>query len=611
MVFMKKLSMNSPNKLKILIAGILCGIIVTSAGLTVEYKGYRHFKKPKRFDTRAIMADLKGATITKDQRIFVASSLDRIFLDGMTLHKPAFSMNASVSAAANEYESFQIVINPSQRDLKSVVVDTTNLKDAKTGAQISKENITPYLMGYVETHEPYYPVKYIGLWPDPLLPLKSATVKAGQFQSVWINIYVPQKTPPGDYQGRIIIRGENLAEQTVPIAVHVYDFTLPIESHLKTAFDFYGHITKARYPQGEKESEAAWQARIDAINEKFLIEMLKHRMNPILNIDPTNQGHLGAIDRFRVYGINNFSIGKRGGTFNNNWPTDDESINNLQGLYQTYAELLRLNQMLNYTYIYTWDEGEIGNPVVAKVTAMIHNAFKGLKNMVCYHGFWDPDVIPNWGKDIDIWCFNIDDYNDALFYKLKNRGIEMWMYISGMSGTGAPNLGIDFDSMDYRIVPWLCWKYDIKGFLYWCVNWWATVDPFESAANTKWGQNGNGLLFYPGENGPLPSVRTEVFRDGMEDYEYIQTLIKRAKQLKIMKLGDKYKTEINQAIKLMTVDPTIAGSLSEFTKDNEVLQNRRDAIARKIEEFNQLIEKNRPAPAPQPIENNNVPAQPQ
>ncbi len=172
---------------------------------------------------------------------------------------------------------------------------------------------------------------------------------------------------------------------------------------------------------------------------------------------------------------------------------------------------------------------------------------------------------------------------------MQKEGIEMWMYISGPSGTGGANLAIDFDSTDYRIVPWLSWKYDIKGFLYWCVNWWQQVDPFQSAANTKWEQNGNGLLFYPGEDGPWPSVRTEVFRDGMEDYEYIQLLIKRIKEVKSMNLDQRFSKEIAAAIKLMTVDSSIVNSMFDFTRDSHTIPRRRDQLAQKIEEFNRLI----------------------
>lgn len=587
------------NKTLIFISGICIGLSLTVGCGFLLFKFYKLSKKPKRYDASRDVSQLKGPTITPDLKVFAASSLDRIFLDGKTLNKPTYSTEVNISAARHEYESFQVVIHSPNKDLNSLSIVATDLVDEQSKAVFAASNISWRKVEYVPTGEPYYPVKFIGMWPDPLMPVKTINVSKNEFQPLWLTVYIPEGAIAGTYKGTVRVTTEGITPQILPITLRVYDFTLPIESHLKTAFDFYGHITRLRYPQGEKESDIAWSARIEEINEKFIIEMLKYRMNPILNIDPTIPADLGRIDRYRRFGINNFAIGRRGGTFNNNWPTDDESINNFAGLYRTYAELLKLNGMLQYTYIYTWDEGEIGNPIVAKVTGMIRRAHSQLKNMVCYHGFWDPDQHPDWGKDIDIWTFNIDDFNESALRKMQKLGIEMWMYISGPSGFGSPNLALDFDSMDYRIVPWLCWKYDLKGFLYWCVNWWERADPFQTAVNTKWDQNGNGLLFYPGENGPVASIRTEIYRDGMEDYEYIQLLMKKIKELKILKLEDRFAKEIASSINILTVDEGIAESMFKFTKDGEVLRSRRDQIAETIERFNTMIaEAQAPTQAP-------------
>lgn len=576
------------NKAFLFIVGVLIGLGATAVGGLFAYKMYKHAKNPKRYDAWQAVSQLQGPSIQNDLKIFAASSLDRIFLDGMTLEKPAYSTDVSISAANNEYESFQIVVYSKDKDIESVDFELSDLTDSKTKAVLPRANISWRKVGYVMTGEPYYPVKYVGLWSDPLIPVKSAQVKAGETQPFWLTVYVPPNTIAGNYTGTIKISTDGTVHE-IPVALKVYSFILPLESSLKTAFDFYGHITKLRYPQGEKESDEAWRARVGEINERFIITMLKYRMNPILNIDPTIPAELGRVDYYRRYGLNNFSIGRRGGTFNNNWPTDEESINNFAGLYRTYAELLKLNGMLQDTYIYSWDEGEVGNPIVKWVTGMIRLAHPELKNMVCYHGFWDPQQHPDWGKFIDIWTFNIDDFKEPALRTMQKMGIEMWMYISGPSGFSSPNLAIDFDSTGYRIIPWLCWKYDLKGFLYWCVNWWEKADPFETAVNTDWGQNGNGLLFYPGPDGPLASIRTEIYRDGMEDYEYIQILMKKIKELKVLKLDKRFSREISDSITAMTVDPEIAESMFQYTRDGQVLKERRNMIAERIEQISRLI----------------------
>jgi hypothetical protein len=255
-----------------------------------------------------------------------------------------------------------------------------------------------------------------------------------------------------------------------------------------------------------------------------------------LNINPRSQTDLAKVDNYRKYGLNNFSIGLKGGTFENNWPQTDEEINNLTSLYRSYGEILKFNNMLHYNYIYAWDEGQIGNPQVKKICEMIHKSHPQLKTMVCYQGLWDPSNDSDWGKDIDIWCFLADKFDEQKVRALQNLGKELWTYVCGPIDYDTPNLLIDYDSIDYRIIPWMCWRFKIKGFLYWSVIWWLNVDPFQSAANEKWGVNGDGLLYYPGENGPISSIRLEVLRDGLDDYEYLHLLSQKILYLKDKKL---------------------------------------------------------------------------
>lgn len=572
--------MKLPNLVKIPLI-IIITLSLAFVGFKAAKRLYRYTKQPKRFNTHEIINNLKGPSIDQHLKVFAASSLDRIFKDGHTLLKPSFTTEVTISAARHEYEPFQIVVQAGAEKLQGVYIQVSDFTNA-AGHVIPSQQTSWYPVGYVQTRRPYYPVKYIGLWPDPLLDAKSVDVNAGEFQPFWVSPYVPPQTPSGDYTATVTVKSLNSEPKTIPIKLHVYDFQLPVTSQLKTAFDFYGHMTKVHYPQGERESSEAWHARLDALNEQFIFMMLRYRMNPILNIDPTVDSDLARVDRYRVLGLTQFAIGKKGGTFDNNWPKDEPSIEALLPTYRTYGEMLKLNRMLDMAYVYTWDEGEMNNPIVPKLASMIHRAYPGLKNMVCYHGLWDPRENPEWGKDIDIWTFQIDDFNQERFDLLKKMGIEMWMYISGPSSTTSPNLAMDFDSIDYRIVPWMSWKYDLKGFLYWCVNWWPTVDPFKDAKNSKWEQNGNGLLFYPGEQGPLPSIRVEIFRDGMEDYEYIQLLINELRILKSKQL-DKNNPLYDESIKLLTMDENFVKSFTEYTRDTDHFTARRNAIANQIE----------------------------
>ncbi len=576
-----------------ILIGIVAGVVIVIGAAVLLYLALRAARSPetkgslaKQLGKKVVEAFQKDESFDlkipkeKDFAVFIVSSLDKIFQDGKALSRPELAAAAcDLELAKNERGSFQFVVSSNKKPLKSVWLE---IEEFSGNSEARKIQTKWRVVGYVPTEKPYYPAKYVGRWPDPLLPLKKVDINPGFTQPFWVNVYVPKDVPAGIYQSKIKLICEARVIAEIPLVIKVFNFELPLANHLKTAFDFYGHITSQRYPKKEQEAEDEYSLRIAIINETFMINMLLHRMNPILNIDPVNPAELIRVDNYRRLGLSNFSIGKRGGTFNNNWPEDEQELEGLLPLYRAYGETLKFNKLFDLHYIYTWDEGKIGDPRVAKVASMIHRAHPELKNMVCYNGFWEPDKDPQWGKDIDIWCFQIDSFNEEKMLALKNLGKEIWVYVSGPGSSGSPNLAIDFDAIDCRIIPWLCWKYNIKGFLYWCVNWWPYVDPFESAANTKWQQNGNGLLFYPGENGPMDSLRAEIFRDGMEDYEYLYLLAQKVEMLKKQKPDSEL---IKEAEKLLTVDYSIAASMSSFTHNPRPLLLRRQKIAALIEKI--------------------------
>ena len=177
------------------------------------------------------------------------------------------------------------------------------------------------------------------------MPARKTDVDAGVVQPFWVTVYAPRGTAAGVYKGTILITANGGETREIPLQVQVYNFILPVEGSLKTAFDFYGHETFKRYPQKDNESNEAYQARLGGLNNKYIIAMLKYRINPVLNVDPASDEELSRVDRYRALGLNNFSIGKRGGTLGNNWPSSDEEIDQLFSQYRGYGETLKLNKL--------------------------------------------------------------------------------------------------------------------------------------------------------------------------------------------------------------------------------------------------------------------------
>ena len=82
-----------------------------------------------------------------------------------------------------------------------------------------------------------------------------------------------------------------------------------------------------------------------------------------------------------------------------------------------------------------------------------------------------------------------------------------------------------------RMAGWLFYKLKAKGFLHWGHNYWfvfctgTITNPFIDAAVSAWPgmPHGDAFVVYPGENGPIDSIRWEVFAESLQDYALLQT----------------------------------------------------------------------------------------
>jgi hypothetical protein len=145
---------------------------------------------------------------------------------------------------------------------------------------------------------------------------------------------------------------------------------------------------------------------------------------------------------------------------------------------------------------------------------------------------------------VDIWCPVIDAYNTRACHDRQARGETVWWYVCNVPIHPYPNYFIDYPALDARVLHWMSWKYGVTGLLYWSVTW--QSDPYNhpmdvSDDGKRTYPNGDGNLLYPATGGvsseepiiapPFDSIRWEMIREGMEDYDYFWMLsdsIKRA-----------------------------------------------------------------------------------
>ncbi|MCM8812069.1 MAG: DUF6067 family protein [Candidatus Omnitrophica bacterium] len=488
-----------------------------------------------------------------------------------------------LSLAGGEAESVQLVLIGGEKGA-TIAMKTSDLAHELSGAVISRDRIGLSKVEYVRTSAPYYPVEFVGEWPDPLIKADRVEVPAGKVQPVWVTLTAPENAVPGRYRGTLTLTDQSGNRKNVDLRVWIWNFNLPDLPHLKTAFDFYRFRLEKAYrefvPNGSK-----WAGRMDELQEIYFREMLRYRISPVWGADPSAASFGEELEEYRRMGLTAFGVGRRGGNFGNNWPADSRELAEAVSWYGRAAAALRRLGAIDQAYVYVYDEPKPGDPQAAKVMEAIHRADPGLRNLLVMHEAPHPSKYRRWLKDADILCLRNTSVSTELVEEYKRQGKEVWIYASSPSHP-YPTPVIDYPAMAARILPWICWKTGATGLLYWCVNFWEG-DPARNPASFARDQNGNGFLFYPGEDGPVPSIRLEAIRDGIEDYEYLVRLQETLEAVK--RKGRSNPAFENEAKTLLAIDPDLLESPRSYSKDPELLMKHRQEMAELIEKLQALL----------------------
>lgn len=103
--------------------------------------------------------------------------------------------------------------------------------------------------------------------------------------------------------------------------------------------------------------------------------------------------------------------------------------------------------------------------------------------------------------------------------------------------------------------------------------------PLTNSDGKSWTEyNGDGLIFYPGPDGPLSTIRMKCIRDGLEDYEYLWLLKDR---LAKAKRGERPASAdwLRRAEAAVKVDSALVKSLTVYSTRGDDLRAARRAIA--------------------------------
>lgn len=96
-----------------------------------------------------------------------------------------------------------------------------------------------------------------------------------------------------------------------------------------------------------------------------------------------------------------------------------------------------------------------------------------------------------------------------------------------------PNRHFAMPSLRNRILGWLLYRNNVKGFLHWGFNYYYggltyyELDPYAITDRGGCTESGDCFLVYPAKNCIYESLRHEVFYDAIQDYKALTLLEKR------------------------------------------------------------------------------------
>ena len=487
------------------------------------------------------------------------------------------STSAAISAAKNEFESFQVVVTG---PASGVSMSLEGVGDG-SGHSISGRDVTLYREALINVPVATGGDGAAGIWPDALIPdvdpivgeKRNAfpfDVPAGESRAVLVDIHVPADAAAGVYNGTLLVTGGVAAQ--IPVSVTVWDFAVPSTSSLRSAFGMAWNGPCLGHGDGNC-TNFDYEQRLRA---RYVEAALDNRISitfPVVSapIKPDATGSWADYDTYAGPFLD--------GTANTRLQGAKLSAVQIQGagtvtaVAKSWSDHFKAKGWTERLFNYLCDEPPLTcqwtdiNPRIASsrvadpsmptlVTTTIGEAAQ--------HGVTGID----WFAPVINFMDDRPGTTNAGSQRAKYGNV-VWWYQSCMSfgcsgvgpgydyvgGSGWPTYAIDSDATRNRAMEWMSFNYDISGEIYYETTQ-AYFDGDPWVTQQAFGGSGQGTLFYPGTTAriggqteiPVESLRLKMIRDGMEDYE----LLALARQLG---LGDQAK-QIAKSVYPVTYEST-------------------------------------------------------
>jgi hypothetical protein len=454
---------------------------------------------------------------------------------------------ATLAAAQNEFEAFQVVVSGQAAGISMAL---ENLTDG-AGHNISGRELVLYREAIINVQFPSGGDGAAGAWPDALIPnvdpivgeTRNAfpfDVPAGESRAVLVDIHAPAGTPAGTYHGNVVVTGG--VNANIPVTLTVWDFAVPSTSTLKSAYGMawngpcMGHGDAGC---GNYAAEMALRARYvqAALDNHISIYTPFYTSTVDANGNDTNWA---AFDQYAGPFLDGTAPTRLQGAKLTAVQVNGPTTTPVVGAWAKHFKQHGWPQLFSYVcdeppLTCQWSD-------IATRTAASHAADASVPTLVTTT---TDEAAKQGATGIDLFVPVVNFMDGKTDHQGSQRakyGATAWWYQSCMSfgcssvgggrdgtgETGWPSYAIDTDGTRNRAQEWMSFAYNMQGELYYeTTQGYFNGDPWTNQWN--FGGTGDGNLFYPGTPAkiggtteiPVESLRMKGIRDGMEDYELL------------------------------------------------------------------------------------------
>ena len=538
--------------------------------------------------------------------IWSAPATQKIMRDVQDYDLVKSEVKIDIDSAKGEYELAQIGIT-ADGNVKSYDVAITDLVQEDGQTVYSKDNITVYNAKYIQTTVPYSgPIA--GWYPDALLKFDAAKeagenkVAAGENQSIYFSFNVPVEQASGTYKGTFTLTVDG-KQTSIPVTLRVRTVTVSQKVNVRSFFintwtyylgelgdtqEILDKYTKSLFnyrisPTGLVSDYDYNQEGADFWTEK-VVELCKDEKCSTIGVpfrktadgNPGNQFYMfittladrcvvegyDFLDKCYVYGVDE--------------PVANNAFDKTKAVYEDF--MAQRQEAVDYLLKNKDKYFEENENLTEEFFEQLVYSLSTLR-CVTTTGFseaYDPYV--------DLWCPTYKGFEAGIATGVYDNEDEIWFYGALSPKSPYPTYHLDDTALSPRILGWLQGIYDVQGNLYWATNVYAKhtkkgyqyLDDIYSEPARIGQAVGDGFLFYPGKyyglDEPVPSIRIDAIRDGLEEFELIYAI----KEL--------YKQVSNQIGVEFTADATIkdlASSLyvgMQITANNDSFKESRNQL---------------------------------